>query len=100
MNPPKFVSASELARMAGCSVGKVTAAAESGLIQIAGRAGTAKNAPMIFLWADIQNLIETLNTGFTARASLPHHSPHTCSSAEEVKQKAEALMKARAEFRA
>ena len=95
---PKFVSASELARLAGCSVGKITAAVEAGLLQPAGRAGNHKTAAMIFMRDDLDNLLTALRLGGQARAvaSIPRPA-HQCRDTDEVRAKAQALQHARQE---
>jgi hypothetical protein len=94
---PKFISASELAREAGCSTNKITAAVESGLLTPAGRSGNHKSAAMIFMRADLENLLAAIRLGGRAKGSVPTSRPHRCTNAAEVLAKGEALIRAREE---
>jgi hypothetical protein len=95
VNTTKFISASELSRELGCSPGKIINAVESGIITPAGKAGNSRNAAMIFLRDDIDNIKRTLETSgrFKAMASSTRQSHH-CQSASDVMAKYEALQRA------
>jgi len=56
VNSTKFISASELSREVGCSVGKILHAVESGVLTPAGKAGNSRNAAMIFMRDDIASI--------------------------------------------
>jgi hypothetical protein len=96
VNSTKFISASELSREVGCSVGRITAAVESGIITPAGRAGISKNAAVVFLRDDIAAIKSALEAAgkFKAVAHTPR-PPHICRTTEEVIQKAQALIRVR-----
>ncbi len=80
----KFISASELSREVGCSVGRITSAVESGILSPAGRSGTSKNAAVVFLRDDIASIKTALEAAgrFKAVATAPR-PPHQCSDASE-----------------
>ena len=94
----KFITLAELAREAGIPASRVTAAVEAGLIQPAGRAGRHPNSPIVFLAADVPNIIEALKTaGRIKAAAIVPRPPHICRDTSEVLAKAAALSKAREE---
>lgn len=95
MNETKFISASELARQAGCSVGKVTAAVEAGILTPAGRAGNHRTAAMIFMREDLETLLAVLRVDAKAKATPVATNTHTCKTPSEVLEKAAALNRAR-----
>jgi hypothetical protein len=97
MTSPKFISASELAREAGCSTNKITAAVESGLLTPAGRSGNHKSAAMIFERADLENLLAAIRLGGRAKGQIANRPPHRCTNAAEVRAKGEALRRAKEE---
>lgn len=100
MNTTKFVSASQLSRELGCSVGKILNAVEVGLIVPAGKAGNSRNAAVIFLREDVERIRTTLNAAGRAQAyasASPRPQPHRCLSARDVVEKAAALAVAREE---
>jgi len=90
MKNSKFLSASEVAREAGCSVGKVTAAVEAGILTPAGRSGTHATAAIIFERRDLETLLAALRFGTKAQASAKP-APHRCTSAADIVAKASAL---------
>jgi hypothetical protein len=92
----KFISASELSREIGCSVGRILNAVETGIISPAGKAGNSKNAAVVFLRDDINTIKTALEAAgrFKAVATAPR-PPHQCRNASEVRAKAEALNRAR-----
>jgi hypothetical protein len=94
----QFISQNELSREAGVPVSRVTAAVEAGLIAPAGRAGTHKHSPVIFLREDVPALVATLTTN-SAKACATPRAGHSCASTTEVLEKAAALAKAREEAR-
>lgn len=97
MNQPKFISASELSRVANCSVGKITAAVEAGILTPAGRAGSHRTAAMIFMREDIDTLLAVLRVDAKAKATPAPTRTHICGNAAEVRMKAAALTQARRE---
>lgn len=97
MNETKFISASEIARQAGCSVGKVTAAVEAGILTPAGRAGNHRTAAMIFMREDLETLLAVLRVDAKAKATPVANRTHICKNAAEVRAKAAALGRARME---
>lgn len=94
----KFISASELSREIGCSVGRILNAVETGIISPAGKAGASKNAALIFLRDDITTIKNALEAAgrFKAVATAPR-PPHQCRDASEVLAKAQALVRAKKE---
>ena len=90
----KFISASELARQAGCSVGKVTAAVEAGILTPAGRAGNHRTAAMIFMREDLETLLAVLRVDAKAKATPVATRTHTCNTPGEIRMKAAALNQA------
>ena len=94
----KFISASELSREIGCSVGRILNAVESGIISPAGKAGNSKNAAVVFLRDDINTIKTALEAAgrFKAVATAPR-PPHQCRDASEVLAKAQALLNAKKE---
>lgn len=86
----KFLSASELAREAGCSVGKVTAAVQAGILNPAGRSGTHATAAIIFERRDLERLLTALRLGSKVQASAKS-GPHRCTTASDIVAKAAAL---------
>ena len=91
MNTTKFISASELSREVGCSVGKILNAVESGVITPAGRAGNSSNAALIFLRDNIDTIKATLECTGRFKASASPTQPHRCQTPAEVLEKAQAL---------
>jgi hypothetical protein len=92
----KFISATELAREAGCSVGKVIAAVEAGILTPAGRAGGHKSAAMIFERSQLETHLAALRFGGKAKAQASR-PVHACRDAAEIREKASALAQARRE---
>jgi hypothetical protein len=93
---PQFITQNELSREAGIPVSRITAAVEGGIIVPAGRAGTHKHSPVIFLREDVPGLVATLTTN-TAKACATTRGGHSCTSPSEVLEKAAALAKAQEE---
>ncbi len=100
MNSTKFISASELSREVGCSVGKILNAVESGVLTPAGRSGNSRNAAMIFMRDDIASIKATLDAvgRFKAVATAPRPA-HRCRNTADVLEKGEALARAKQEAR-
>ena len=71
----KFISLAELSREAGIPTSRIIAAVEEGLIQPAGRAGRNPNSPIIFLSADVANIVETLATAGRMKATATAPRP-------------------------
>lgn len=86
----KFLSATQLAREAGCSVGKITAAVEAGILTPAGRSGTHATAAIIFERKDLETILAALRFGAKAKAAAKP-APHRCASASDIVAKATAL---------
>ena len=92
----KFTTLAELARDAGIPASRITAAVEAGLIQPAGRAGRHPNSPIVFLAAEVPNIIEALKTAGRIKAAATAPRPaHHCRDTSEVLEKAAALNRAR-----
>jgi hypothetical protein len=96
MHSPKFISATELSRECGCSVGKIIAAVEAGLLTPAGRAGGHKSAAIIFERTQLPDIIAALTIGARASIKAPRPS-HICRDTADVAEKAAALAKAQEE---
>lgn len=94
----KFISASELSREIGCSVGRILNAVETGIISPAGKAGNSKNAAVVFLRDDIADIKTALEAAgrFKATATAPRPAHH-CRTTSEVMEKAAALHRAKEE---
>lgn len=92
----KFISASELSREIGCSVGRILNAVETGIISPAGKAGNSKNAAVVFLRDDIANIKTSLEAAGRIKAATTAPRPaHHCRDTSEVLEKAQALNRAR-----
>lgn len=87
----KFISASELSREVGCSVGRILSAVESGIITPAGKAGNSPNSAMIFMRDDINSIKNSLECTGRFKASASPTQPHRCQTPAEVLEKAQAL---------
>ena len=98
MNSTKFISASELSREVGCSVGKILNAVETGVLTPAGRSGNSRNAAMIFMRDDIASIKATLDAvgRFKAVAIAPRPA-HRCRNAADILEKGAALARAKQE---
>ena len=91
MNSTKFISASELSRECGCSVGKILNAVETGTIVPDGRAGKNTNSAIIFAANRLTEIKSALAGG------KPATTPAPMLDIESVGAKAKALFRAREE---
>jgi hypothetical protein len=96
VNSTKFISASELSREVGCSVGKILSAVESGVLTPAGKAGNSRNAAMIFMRDDVASIKATLDAvgRFKAVAITPRPA-HRCRNTSDILEKGAALARAK-----
>ncbi len=91
----KFITQNELSREARVPVNRIQSAVEVGLICPVGRAGTSRNAPLIFDAEDLPRLVDALHTGTSFRAGgAPQPKNHQCQSTLDVMAKYEALKRA------
>jgi hypothetical protein len=95
---PKFISATELSRECGCSVGKIINAVESGMLTPAGRCGSHKHAAIIFMKDDLPDIMSALAIadlagGAQASIKAPRQT-HICGDAAEIRMKAASLHQA------
>lgn len=89
----KFLTASETSRGADVPLSQLLKAVADGRIIPAGRAGTSKNSPMLFLAGDLPAITAALRGEAVAVAGRKH----ACSNLQEVVAKADAFRRAASE---
>ena len=87
-----YLTATQLSRVAECSVGKIINFVAEGVITPAGRAGSGPNSAIIFCEPDLPRILATLKG---VQTTVGGQRP--CRSAAAVKAKASALLRAREE---
>ena len=92
MSSKRFLTASETAREIKVPVSQVLAAVEAGSLVPAGRAGSSKNAAILFLASDLPAIRAAIESGAAAAMR-----PHLCRSAGDVREKGEAFRRASSE---